>query len=63
MSSISQRLSQTVGLFGGSKSPEDIPWDPDNTQLPTRKQLPKIPNAPEGAAWFWGKDDYVGVQF
>ncbi|RFU34127.1 hypothetical protein B7463_g2219, partial [Scytalidium lignicola] len=35
-------------------------WDPNSTTFPTRKELPKIPNAPEGAAWFWGNDDNIG---
>jgi hypothetical protein len=37
-----------------------IPWDPDSTHFPTRKELPKIEGAPEGAAWVWGKEDYIG---
>ena len=48
-------------MMAGSKSPSEMPWDPDNTNLPTRKNLPSIPGAPEGAAWVWGKDDYVRV--
>ncbi|PGH02179.1 hypothetical protein AJ80_08902 [Polytolypa hystricis UAMH7299] len=59
MSSITQRIAQTVGIVGG-KSPQELPWDPDNTRLPTRKELPKIEGAPDEAAWFWGKDDYIG---
>jgi hypothetical protein len=27
--------------------------------LPKRTELPAIPGAPVGAAWFWGKDDEV----
>lgn len=48
-------------MLGSSKSPDELPWDPDNTSLPTRKNLPSIPGAPEGAAWVWGKDDYVSL--
>lgn len=27
--------------------------------LPKRSELPVIPEAPAGAAWFWGRDDGV----
>jgi hypothetical protein len=36
-----------------------LPWNPNSTQFPTRKDLPKLPGAPDGAAWVWGKDDEV----
>jgi len=42
------------------QDPSSIPWDPNNDVFPSRKDLPKLPNAPEGAAWFWGKDDHCG---
>ena len=35
-------------------------FNPDDEKFPTRKELPAIEGAPEGAAWFWGKDDGVG---
>ncbi|KIW91969.1 uncharacterized protein Z519_06951 [Cladophialophora bantiana CBS 173.52] len=35
-------------------------FDPSSTALPKRSELPKIPGAPDGAAWFWGKDDELG---
>jgi hypothetical protein len=34
-------------------------WDPDSENLPKLNELPKIPGAPEHAAWFWGPDDEV----
>lgn len=34
-------------------------FDPDSDSLPKRSELPDIPGAPKGAAWFWGKDDEV----
>ncbi|PYH88961.1 hypothetical protein BO71DRAFT_122880 [Aspergillus ellipticus CBS 707.79] len=40
--------------------PDQLPWDPNSTRFPSRKELPKIPGAPEGAAWVWGKDDWLG---
>jgi hypothetical protein len=36
-----------------------IPFDPNSTKFPSRKELPDIPGAPKGAAWVWGEDDYV----
>jgi hypothetical protein len=43
-----------------SKIASTIPWDPDSTIFPTRKELPTIPGAPAEASWFWGEDDYLG---
>jgi hypothetical protein len=37
-----------------------MPFDPDSTIFPTRKELPTIPGAPEGAAWVWGDNDNIG---
>jgi len=37
----------------------DIPWNPDSKSFPLLDKLPKQDNAPEEAAWIWGKDDYV----
>jgi hypothetical protein len=59
MSSVSKRLSQVASALGAKKSPNEVPWDPDTTDFPTRKNLPPIPGAPDEAAWFWGKEDYV----
>ena len=43
--------------------PNQLPWNPNNTQFPSIKDLPKLPGAPEGAAWVWGKDDEVGYYY
>jgi hypothetical protein len=59
LSKASQRLSQTKDFFMG-KMAMNIPWDPNSTYFPLRKALPKIPGAPEDAAWVWGENDYVG---
>lgn len=60
-STIGQRLSQTKDYLtgGGKQNAEEIPWNPNSTKFPSRKELPAIPGAPEGAAWVWGKEDYV----
>lgn len=34
-------------------------FDPRSDQLLKRSELPKIEGAPDGAAWFWGKEDQV----
>lgn len=34
-------------------------FDKNSDSLPSRSDLPKIDGAPNGAAWFWGKDDEV----
>ncbi|PGH36805.1 hypothetical protein GX50_00262 [[Emmonsia] crescens] len=60
MSPIGQRIAQFAGMFNNAKSPDELPWDPDNTKFPLRKDLPKIDGAPDGAAWVWGKEDYLG---
>lgn len=42
------------------KTPMAIPWHANATSFPLRKDLPKIPGAPEDAAWVWGEEDYIG---
>jgi hypothetical protein len=59
LSKANQRLSQTRDSFMG-KMAMAIPWDPNSTYFPLRKDLPKIRGALEDAAWVWVKDDYVG---
>lgn len=41
------------------QDPNQLPWNPDSTRFPSRKELPKLPGAPEDAAWVWGEDDAV----
>jgi len=35
-------------------------FDKNSNNLPCRSELPNIPGAPKGAAWFWGRDDELG---
>ncbi|KAJ6120548.1 cyclase [Penicillium sp. IBT 18751x] len=42
------------------QAPDQLPWDPNCTKFPRLNELPQLPNAPEGAAWVWGKDDQLG---
>ncbi|RAQ53738.1 hypothetical protein AFGD_006842 [Aspergillus flavus] len=74
MASTSKRLSKIADHLSTSPAspspnpnfnmttqlPDNLPWDPNCTQFPSRKELPNIPGAPEGAAWVWGKDDQIG---
>lgn len=63
MSSIARRLRQTTNfLGGGQQAPSSLPWNPDSSGFPRRKDLPRIDGAPEGAAWVWGKDDNVSMK-
>ena len=55
----SQRLTQIKDFLTMNKTATTIPWDPDSTKFPTRKELPQIPGAPPEAAWVWGDNDYV----
>ncbi|KAH1463362.1 hypothetical protein KXX53_003142 [Aspergillus fumigatus] len=36
--------------------PDRLPWDPSCTRFPSRKELPTLTGAPEGAAWVWGRE-------
>jgi hypothetical protein len=60
MSGASTRLSKIKDALTMERTASTIPWDPDCTIFPTRKDLPTIPGAPPGAAWVWGEEDYIG---
>ncbi|RDW76651.1 uncharacterized protein DSM5745_06643 [Aspergillus mulundensis] len=58
-----ERLSKVADALTGGQTvqePNDLPWNPDATRFPSRKELPRIPGAPDDAAWVWGKDDQIG---
>lgn len=59
-----KRLSQVAATITGGTGGSSIlslPWNPDSTSFPTRKELPSLgDNVPEGAAWVWGSDDQIG---
>ncbi|KAL2865360.1 uncharacterized protein BJX67DRAFT_182851 [Aspergillus lucknowensis] len=57
------RLSQVVDSLTGRaavQNPNQLPWNPDASRFPSRRELPKISGAPDEAAWVWGKDDQIG---
>ncbi|KAL4875327.1 hypothetical protein BJY04DRAFT_232698 [Aspergillus karnatakaensis] len=61
--SATRRLSQVADALTGraaGQNPNELPWNPNASRFPSRKELPKIPGAPDGAAWVWGKDDQIG---
>jgi hypothetical protein len=60
MSGPSNRLTKIKDALTMNKTATTIPFDPDSTIFPTRKNLPTIPGAPPEAAWVWGDDDYIG---
>lgn len=50
---------KSVKMSVETQNPNQLPWDPNCTRFPSLHELPKLPNAPEGAAWVWGDDDQV----
>lgn len=56
ISRLRMTLCQTSYSFA---DPDMLTLDPKSNHLPKRSELPEIPGAPKGAAWFWGKDDNV----
>ncbi|KAL3424566.1 hypothetical protein PVAG01_03846 [Phlyctema vagabunda] len=54
------RLVKVSDFVTGNKTAGAIPWDPDCTRFPSRNDVPLREGAPQGAAWVWGKDDYIG---
>ncbi|KFY33478.1 hypothetical protein V494_07575 [Pseudogymnoascus sp. VKM F-4513 (FW-928)] len=58
--SVSQRLAQIASTVKKEGATNSLPWDPKATSFPSRADLPKIENAPNGAAWVWGSDDQIG---
>ncbi|KAJ5097387.1 hypothetical protein N7456_008108 [Penicillium angulare] len=52
--------AKSVKMSPKSQVPDQLPWDPRCDQFPLLKELPTLPDAPEGAAWVWGDDDQLG---
>ncbi|KAF7898285.1 hypothetical protein EAF00_004731 [Botryotinia globosa] len=59
-SKVNSRLTQVTDFLTGNKTATTIPFDPNSTKFPNRKDVPRREDAPEGAAWVWGPDDYIG---
>jgi hypothetical protein len=52
-------LEKDTAQMSSIQVPDQLPWNPNNTRFPSQKDLPKLPGAPDGAAWVWGEDDQV----
>ncbi|KAF4609829.1 hypothetical protein G7Y89_g15794 [Cudoniella acicularis] len=59
-SKANSRLTQITDFLTGNRTATTIPWDPNCTKFPDRKEVPRREDAPGGAAWVWGKEDYIG---
>jgi len=59
-STANSRLTKVKDFLTGQKTATTLPWDPNSTIFPTRHEIPVITGAPEGAAWFWGEEDFIG---
>lgn len=60
-SSAQSRLEQVKDFLTMQKTASTIPFDPDCTKFPQRKDVPQVPNGPPGAAWVWGENDFVSM--
>ncbi len=56
-----RRLGQVKDLLTMKKTAATIPFDPDCTSFPQRKDVPQPSYAPPGVqtAWVWGQKDNV----
>jgi kynurenine formamidase len=57
---LSNLASSITGLNLNNMAGPDIPFNPDATTFPRRKDLPTIPGAPTDSAWVWGPNDNLG---
>ncbi|KAL8834501.1 MAG: hypothetical protein Q9205_003096 [Flavoplaca limonia] len=60
MSVARSRLNQVMDILTRNRTATTIPFDPNCTKFPSRKDVPRRPDAPDGAAWVWGEDDQLG---
>ena len=60
-STAQSRLGQVKDFLTMNKSATTIPFDPDSTKFPRRKDVPQPSYAPPGlqTAWVWGENDNV----
>ena len=63
LTSARQRLSQIQSIMSSNRIEMTLPFDPNSTAFPSRKDVPRRDDAPENAAWVWGKDDNVCIPF
>ncbi|KAL8713846.1 MAG: hypothetical protein Q9225_006671 [Loekoesia sp. 1 TL-2023] len=60
MSDAQARLNQVKDILTFNKTATTIPFDPNCTKFPSRKDVPRRADAPRDAAWVWGEDDQLG---
>ena len=62
-STAQSRLGQVKDFLTLNKSATTIPFDPDSTRFPRRKDVPQPSYAPSGlqTAWVWGENDNVSA--
>ena len=51
---IARRLTAIKDTILGTPPSTSIPFDPDALSFPTFHNLPRLPGAPDHAAWVWG---------
>ena len=56
------RLGQVKDFLTGNMSATTIPFDPNATKFPSRKDIPQPAYAPKGlpTSWVWGENDQIG---
>lgn len=59
MSDAQARLNQVKDVLTFNRTATTIPFDPDCTKFPLRKDVPRRADAPPEAAWVWGENDQV----
>ena len=61
-STVKRRLSNVKNFLTMNKTAATIPFDPNCSKFPLRKDVPQAPYAPPGVptAWVWGENDFIG---
>ena len=59
LSTTLHQLNQIQSIMAETQKANEIPYDPNAKSFPSRKDVPRREDAPEGAAWVWGKEDNV----
>ena len=56
------RLEQLKDFLTMNKTATSIPFDPNCTRFPKRKEVPQAPYSPQGVqtSWVWGENDNLG---
>lgn len=62
-STAQSRLGQVKNFLTMNKTATRIPFDPDSTKFPQRKDVPQPTYAPPGlqTSWVWGENDMVCI--